>query len=67
MVLILILLAMGSVTALPSAPAPMKVVLGAFVVIAIFAGLTASIVLEQYISVGQGFLYEELKQETGSF
>ena len=64
MVLILILLAMGSVTALPSAPAPMKVVLGAFVVIAIFAGLTASIVLEQYISVGQGFLYEELKQET---
>ena len=59
--LVLILPLMGSAAALPSAPAPMKVVLGAVVVIGFCAALFASIVLGQYIRVGQGFLYEELK------
>lgn len=59
--LVLILLLMGSAAALPSAPALMKAVLGAVVVIGFCAALAASIVLGQYIRVGQGFLYEELK------
>ena len=60
-VLVLILLVMASATAQPSAPAPLEAVLGVVVVIACCAGLAAIVVLGQYIRVGQGFLYEELK------
>ena len=61
MLLVLIFLLVCSSAALPSAPALMKAVLRAVVVIGFCAALFASIVLGQYIRVGQGFLYEELK------
>ena len=45
---------------------PIAALLGLVAFLALIVCVGSSIVLGQYISVGQGFLYEELKQETES-
>ena len=56
----------GTSAALFRDSGPIAAMLGLVAFLALIVCIGFSIVLGQYISVGQGFLYEELKQETES-
>ena len=68
LVMLLALAAMifGTSAALFRDSGPVAAMLGLVAFLALIVCVGSSIVLGQYISVGQGFLYEELKQETES-
>ena len=68
LVMLLALAAMifGTSAALFRDSGPVAAMLGLVAFLALIVCIGFSIVLGQYISVGQGFLYEELKQETES-
>ena len=68
LVMLLALAAMifGTSAALFRDSGPIAAMLGLVAFLALIVCIGFSIVLGQYISVGQGFLYEELKQETES-
>ena len=59
--LVLCLALMAAAVALALMPTAVKLALGAFLFVGFVALFACSIVLSQYISVGQGFLYREIK------
>ena len=66
MLLALATMIFGTSAALFRDSGPIAAMLGLVAFLALIVCIGFSIVLGQYISVGQGFLYEELKQETES-
>ena len=62
--LLLCLALMGAAVALTVVPTAAKLALGAILFVGFVALFVGSIVLTQYISVGQGFLYQEIKDNS---